>query len=92
MISYKDYPSIIKNGGFNGYSKGSLSTSTTTESTSSSTTESSSDITYTVVKGDTLSEIASKYGTTWQKIYNDNKDKIGSNPNLIQPGTTLVIK
>ena len=146
--SYKDYPSIIKNGGFNGYSKGSSNTSTTTESTSSSTTESSSDITYTVVKGDTLSEIAekygttyqtlasyngiadpdkiyagqvikipsgssssssnvityrvvkgdtlskiaSKYGTTWQKIYNDNKDKIGSNPNLIQPGTTLVIK
>ena len=33
-----------------------------------------------------------KYGTTWQKIYKDNKDKIGSNPNFLRIGTTLVIK
>ena len=47
---------------------------------------------YTVRSGDTLSGIASKYGTTWQKIYNDNKSVIGSNPNLIKPGQVLTIK
>ncbi len=47
--------------------------------------------TYTVKSGDTLSGIASKYGTTWQKIYNDNKSVIGSNPNLIKPGQVLTI-
>lgn len=47
--------------------------------------------TYTVKSGDTLSGIASKYGTTWQKIYNDNKSVIGSNPNLIKPGQVLKI-
>ncbi len=53
---------------------------------------SSSQTTYTVKSGDNLSRIAQKYGTTWQKIYNDNKDVIGSNPNLIRPGQVLVIK
>lgn len=48
--------------------------------------------TYTVKSGDTLSGIASKYGTTWQKIYNDNRSVIGSNPNLIKPGQVLTIK
>ena len=47
--------------------------------------------TYIVKKGDTLSGIASKYGTTYQKIYNDNKSVIGSNPNLIKPGQVLTI-
>lgn len=30
-------------------------------------------------------------GADWPKIYNANKGKIGANPNLIHPGTTLVI-
>ena len=47
--------------------------------------------TYTVVKGDNLSKIASKYGTTWQKLYEANKSVIGSNPNLIYPGQVLTI-
>lgn len=43
---YKDYPSIIKNGGYNGFSKNSSSsTSTTTPSTSTSTTTTSTTIT-----------------------------------------------
>lgn len=46
---------------------------------------------YTVKSGDTLSGIANKYGTTWQNIYNNNRDIIGSNPNLIKPGQTLKI-
>lgn len=45
--------------------------------------------TYTVKKGDTLSGIASKYKTTYQKIAKDNNIK---NPNLIVPGQKLIIK
>lgn len=43
---------------------------------------------YTVQKGDTLSAIASKYGTTYQKIAADNGI---ANPNLIYPGQVLKI-
>ncbi len=50
------------------------------------------DIYYTVVAGDTLSKIARLYNTTWEKIYNDNKDIIGSNPNNIQIGQRLIIR
>ena len=45
--------------------------------------------TYTIQRGDTLSGIAKKYGTTWQDLYNANRDKIGNNPNLIYSGTVL---
>lgn len=44
--------------------------------------------TYTVKKGDTLSAIARKYGTTYQEIAKENGI---SNPNLIHPGQTLTI-
>lgn len=44
--------------------------------------------TYVVKKGDTLSKIASKYGTTYQKIAKDNGI---SNPNKIYPGQVLKI-
>jgi len=47
--------------------------------------------TYTVKKGDTLSDIATKYNTTWQKLYEKNKAVIGGNPNLIYPGQVLKI-
>lgn len=47
--------------------------------------------TYIVKKGDTLSSIASKYNTTWQTIYNKNKNIIGNNPNKIYPGQVLTI-
>ena len=49
-------------------------------------------ITYTVQSGDTLWSIANKYNTTWQRIYELNKDVIGDNPNLIYPGQVLIIK
>lgn len=45
-------------------------------------------VTYTVKKGDTLSGIAAKYGTTYQKIAKDNNI---ANPNVIFPGQTLKI-
>ena len=43
---------------------------------------------YTVVAGDTLSAIAKKFGTTYQKIASDNGIL---NPNLIYPGQVLKI-
>jgi LysM repeat protein len=49
----------------------------------------SSSKTYTVKAGDTLSGIAAKFGTTYQKIAKDNNI---ANPNLIYPGQVLVIK
>ena len=45
--------------------------------------------TYTVKSGDTLSAIAAKYGTTYQKIASDNGI---SDPNKIYPGRVLKIK
>ena len=48
--------------------------------------------THTVQSGENLSLIAEKYGTTWQKIYEDNRGAIGGDPNYIVPGMTLVIK
>ena len=44
---------------------------------------------YIVKSGDTLSEIAQKFNTTYQKIVQDNNIK---NPNLIFPNQKLVIK
>lgn len=44
---------------------------------------------YIVKSGDTLSAIAKKYNTTYQKIAKDNNI---SNPNLIYPNQKLVIK
>lgn len=45
-------------------------------------------ITYTVKKGDTLSEIAMKYGTTYQELARINNI---ANPNLIHVGQVLTI-
>ena len=133
----KDYPSIIKSLGKNGFSKSGEETSTeplpernesvyivkrgdtlsgiaskynTTYQTLASynginnpnliyvgqvvkipngSTNTSSEAKYVVKRGDTLSGIASKYGTTYQKIASDNGI---SNPNLIYPGQVLIIK
>jgi nucleoid-associated protein YgaU len=49
---------------------------------------------YVVKSGDSLSKIARRiYGDAkkWPRIYEANKDLIGSNPDLIQPGQNLVI-
>ncbi len=49
----------------------------------------SSVIRYSVRKGDTLSGIAQRYGTTWQKLAADNNIK---NANLIYPSQVIIIK
>ena len=46
---------------------------------------------YVVKKGDTLSSIASRYKTSWKKIYEKNKNIIGKNPDKIKPGQVLSI-
>ena len=59
----------------------------TTRTTQSSGTPTS--IIYTVKKGDTLSEIAQKYGTTWQRLARLNGI---ARPNLIRVGQKIRIK
>ncbi|MCX5597911.1 LysM peptidoglycan-binding domain-containing protein [Streptomyces phaeochromogenes] len=44
---------------------------------------------YTVRGGDTLSAIAARHGTTWQRIYAANKAAIGGDPDMIVPGQRL---
>ncbi|MGW0767882.1 transglycosylase family protein [Streptomyces sp. NPDC002676] len=46
---------------------------------------------YIVREGDTLSAIAARHGTTWQRIYAANKPVIGDDPNLIVPGQRLAL-
>ena len=45
---------------------------------------------YTVVKGDNLTSIAKRFGTTVDAIYNLNRDKI-KDKNLIKIGWKLII-
>ena len=52
----------------------------------------SEEIIYVVQPGDNLSVIAKKFNTTWQKIYEDNKEVIGNDPDIIQPNQRLVIR
>ncbi|MBV2356582.1 LysM peptidoglycan-binding domain-containing protein [Streptomyces sp. J2-1] len=46
---------------------------------------------YTVRHGDTLSTIAQRHGTTWQRVYAANKAVIGGDPDLIVPGQRLAV-
>ncbi|GEC06655.1 transglycosylase [Streptomyces spinoverrucosus] len=46
---------------------------------------------YTVRQGDTLSGIAARNGTTWQRLYAANKAVIGGDPDVILPGQRLVL-
>ncbi|MEU3217007.1 LysM peptidoglycan-binding domain-containing M23 family metallopeptidase [Streptomyces sp. NPDC006971] len=49
--------------------------------------------TYSVVPGDYLSKIAAEHGVEggWQKLYQDNREAIGADPDLIRPGTELAL-
>ena len=48
-------------------------------------------VNYVVQPGDTLGKIALEYCTTWDTIYNINRQTIGSNPNVIIPGSVLIV-
>ena len=128
---YVDFPSIIKNGGFNGYGKGTPSPAPQPTPSKKSNEElaneviagqwgngddrrnrltqagynydavqsivnqklsgnrPSSQTVYTVRAGDTLSGIAKRYGTTYQRLAQVNNI---ANPNLIYVGQKIVIK
>jgi LysM repeat protein len=45
---------------------------------------------YTVESGDSLSKIASQWGTNWKQIWDANRDQL-SDPNKIYPGQKLKI-
>ncbi len=47
--------------------------------------------TYVVQPGNTLASIARQFCTTWQQIYQMNQAVIGPNPNVLRPGTVLVV-
>jgi len=84
-----DFPSLIVERGMNGYggSDGGGSEDTPID-TPSEDDYSGSIINYVVQPGDTLSEIAVKYGTTYEEIAKLNGI---SNPNLIYSGQVLKI-
>ncbi|MEU7577388.1 transglycosylase family protein [Streptomyces sp. NPDC041068] len=44
---------------------------------------------YTVRQGDTLSNIAARHGTGWQRVYAANRQVIGGDPDVIVPGQRL---
>ena len=52
--------------------------------------EGASGTTYTVQSGDSLSKIGSKYGVSWQSIFEANRDKL-NDPDKIFPGQELTI-
>ncbi len=71
-----DYPSLIKNRGKNGYGPGTVNVKPQEPVTKN----------YTVVSGDNLSSIASRFNITVAEICRINNI---SNPNLIYPGQVL---
>lgn len=81
-----DYPSIIIQNGKNGYGSLDDSQSVIEDHDKDDNKSSNFQISYRVVARDTLSEIASMYGTTYEKIAELNGI---SNPNLIYPGQVL---
>lgn len=84
-----DFPSIIKNGGFNGYGKGTVSEPIKTETTTQVTSQPQVSVnTYRVKAGDTLSGIASKFGTTYQNLASINDI---ADPNKIYVGQVLKV-
>lgn len=87
-IVYIDFPKYIKEGGLNGFSKSTPAEPVTTTTTTTTTTTSTNEIVYTVVRGDTLFDIATKYGTTSQKLaeYNGIAD-----PDVIYVGQKIKI-
>lgn len=71
-----------------GKAASSTATSKPASSTASKPTSSTAEQTYTVKKGDTLSKIAAKYGTTYQKLASYNGI---ANPNKISTGQVIKI-
>ena len=76
---FTDFPSTIKNAGLNGFGKPQIQPAPAPKPVPTK---------YVVKKGDNLTMIAKKYGTTVDKLVKKNNIK---NPNLIYPGQVLII-
>lgn len=76
-------PYLLNNGDLGWCNDGDIRSYATSQQTTTTTEQ-----TYTVKSGDTLSEIAQKYGTTYQVLAEKNNI---SNPNLIYVGQVLKI-
>lgn len=85
----KNFKSIIKKAGLNGY-KASSSTTKNDTSTTIKPTPTKKAVYYTVKSGDTLTGIAIKYKTTVSKIISLNPSI--KNPNLIYVGQRIIVK
>ena len=86
---YIDYPSIIRNGVFNGFSNGQAAENVNSvNSATAANAEATEPKTYVIQRGDTLSRIAKRYGVTVEKIVVANNIK---NPNRIYAGQTIKI-
>ena len=83
-----DYSTIIKNGGFNGYSKNSDTEKPKPSPSIAPKDDEPEYIEYKIKKGDTLTKIAKAYGTTIAKLKEINNIK---NVNLIYAGDVLKI-
>ena len=83
-----NYHKKIVEAGCNGYKKSSSSKKDNKTTTTATKKPESKTVTYTVKRGDTLSVIATKYGTTVNKIAKDNNIK---NVNVIYAGQKLKI-
>ena len=72
-------------------SSDATSTTTTTSEDETGASGVTGDGSYTVVSGDNLSEIAKKQSVSggWERLYGDNKDIVGNDPDLIYPGQQL---
>lgn len=91
--SYRNYPEIIRSGALNHLTGQQQPEPTDPEQPITPQPEKEPEPTkriekYTVQRGDTLSAIAARYGTTYLRIAKDNAIQ---NPNLIFPGQQLVI-
>ena len=86
-----DYPTLITEKGMNGYGSSNNDNGADEEPKEEpkDDTDKLTLINYVVKEGDTLSSIASKYGTSYQAIAKLN---LISNPNLIYPGQVLKIE
>ncbi len=47
--------------------------------------------TYVVMPGDRLASVARRYCTTWEELYNLNRRTLGSNPDYLPAGTTIIV-
>lgn len=86
-IAYKDYPSIIRSKGLNGFST-NTSSKVQEPSPEPQTSPASTNTSYVVKSGDNLTKIAKMYGTTVDELVRINEI---ANPNLIRVGQVLKI-